>query len=297
MGIKVHIVYNFHNGAWGGGNQFLKALRKELINLNSYTDSPSEADVFIFNSHQEGRRISECASRGKPMIHRLDGLPKLYNTPQDTRQDTIFRLNSLYATANIYQSEWSKEKHLMFGLKDKISTVIHNAADPELFYPKKEENVGKFKLITTSWSTNKNKGFNFLKLLDKHFDSEQYECTFVGNSPVRFNRIKQLEAKPSNELADILRSHDIFVTASKNDTCSNSLIEALTCGLPALVLDSGANRELIGKAGLIFTSIDGLLTGLQVVSTNLSWFKSNINVPHINDVANKYINFAEKICS
>ena len=47
--IKVHILFDFVDCAWGGGNQFLKAVKDYLINNNSYVDSYSEADVILIN--------------------------------------------------------------------------------------------------------------------------------------------------------------------------------------------------------------------------------------------------------
>ncbi len=57
---------------------------------------------------------------------------------------------------------------------------------------------------------------------------------------------------PSHELADVLRQHDIFITATENDAYSNALVEALSCGLPAVYLDSGGSREAVKEAGFGF---------------------------------------------
>ena len=60
-----------------------------------------------------------------------------------------------------------------------------------------------------------------------------YDYTFVGNVSERFERINHVPPVASEELADMLRDHDIYITGSKNDPCSNALIEALSCRLPA----------------------------------------------------------------
>ncbi len=49
--MKIHILYNFREGPWGGGNQFLKALRGQLQGRGVYVDTPEDADVIIFNSY------------------------------------------------------------------------------------------------------------------------------------------------------------------------------------------------------------------------------------------------------
>jgi len=87
----------------------------------------------------------------------------------------------------------------------------------------------KVKLIASSWSNNWRKGFDIYRFLDENLDFSKYEMTFVGNSPVKFKNIKQIPPVESRDLAELLRTHHIYITASQNDPCSNSLIEALSC--------------------------------------------------------------------
>lgn len=48
---KIHIAYKFVEGPWGGGNQFLKALRKYFKKAGIYSDSPEDTAAILFNSH------------------------------------------------------------------------------------------------------------------------------------------------------------------------------------------------------------------------------------------------------
>ena len=56
------------------------------------------------------------------------------------------------------------------------------------------------------------------------------------------------------ELPEIYRSADVYLSASHSDGSSVSLMEALACGLPALVSDIPSNQEWIepGKQGWLF---------------------------------------------
>ena len=65
----------------------------------------------------------------------------------------------------------------------------------------------------------------------------------------RFQRIRVVPPLPSEQLADLLRSHDVYLAASRDDPCSNALLEGLACGLPAAFLRSGGHPELVGEAG------------------------------------------------
>jgi L-malate glycosyltransferase len=56
------------------------------------------------------------------------------------------------------------------------------------------------------------------------------------------------------ELPEVYHSADVYVSASHSDGSSVSLMEALACGLPALISDIPSNREWIepGKQGWLF---------------------------------------------
>lgn len=61
-----------------------------------------------------------------------------------------------------------------------------------------------------------------------------------------------------NDLPDIYRSTDVYLSASHSDGSSVSLMEALACGKPALVSDIPSNQEWIvpGEAGWVFKDGD-----------------------------------------
>ena len=50
----------------------------------------------------------------------------------------------------------------------------------------------------------------------------------------------------------------MYLAASRDDPCSNALLEALACGLPAVFLRSGGHPELVGEAGLGFDEAEEL---------------------------------------
>lgn len=60
------------------------------------------------------------------------------------------------------------------------------------------------------------------------------------------------------DLPSIYRSADVYLSASHSDGSSVSLMEALACGIPALVSDIPSNREWIqpGKQGWLFADGD-----------------------------------------
>jgi glycosyltransferase involved in cell wall biosynthesis len=61
---------------------------------------------------------------------------------------------------------------------------------------------------------------------------------------------------PNTELPDYYRSADLYISASHTDGSSVSLMEALACGVPAVVSDIPSNKEWItsGEEGWIFSN-------------------------------------------
>ena len=104
-----------------------------------------------------------------------------------------------------------------------------------------------------------------------------------------------IEPLSSSDLARILREHDIFITASKTDPCSNSVVEALSCGLPAVALHDGGHPELIDRGGKTFKGTHDVLEIIDRVAQNLATYKQQLPHFDIQQTAKSYIDFAERI--
>ena len=130
--------------------------------------------------------------------------------------------------------------------------------------------------------------------IEKHLDWDRFEYTFVGNASETFERIRHIPPVSSDELAEILRNHDIYITASRNDPCSNALIEAMACGLPALYLNDGGHPELVGSGGLPFVDEEEILPQLETLVEHYESFQRLIAVSRMEDVAEKYLALARE---
>ncbi len=296
---KIHILYEFTEGPWGGGNQFLKALRGLLRQRGVYADIPSGAQAILFNSHHYLDTLLQAKRNypGKIFLHRVDG-PVSYVRGRDKAVDrVIFRFNSLIADGTVFQSNWSRKMNGEVGIKEApYETTIINAPDPEIFNRQdKLRPSGKMKLIATSWSGNIRRGFDTYEYLDSHLDFNRYEMTFVGNSPVKFRNIRHIPPLPSRELAAILKEHDIFITASSNDPCSNSLIEAMHCGLPAVARNDGGHPEIIGEGGVLFNDEADIIEAIEKISGTYDHYQQSISLPAIEEVGQRYYDFARSI--
>ena len=95
--MRVFISYDLTDSPWGGGNQFLKNLKKYLVEEALYCESPENADIILYNGHQFIEETLSIKKRhpNKTFVHRMDGLQKLYNDLYDTRQDLAINFNKL----------------------------------------------------------------------------------------------------------------------------------------------------------------------------------------------------------
>lgn len=294
--MKIQIIFEFKKGPYGGGNQFLKALRSEFIKHGEYTNHPDEAEVFLFNSFQDVRRVLTLKKKyqNKPFIHRIDGPISLYRGTHDTSVDKIiFALHKSIADAAIFQSKFSLKENIKMGLAaEENAAIIPNACDPAIFFPALSNDYDftkrKLKIISTSWSSNMMKGFSTYQYLDSHLDFSKYDYIFIGRSPIRFNNIKIIKPQPSKKIAEYMRQADLYITASHKDPCSNSLIEALTCGLPAVARNDGGHPELISRGGCLFERDNQVIPQIEMIRKKYQTYKNQIPVHTLEDTYHEY---------
>lgn len=305
--MKMHILHNLREEPWGGGNQFLKALRDEWKRQDVYSDSPETADAILINSYPFGAeylfdqlwRLKRRYPK-KIVVYRLDG-PISTIRQKDRDIDHIIRAwSDAIADGIVFQSRWCEEQNRQeFGTTSKYQTVIHNAPDPTIFHlpasPPSRLTTSPIKLIATSWSNNPRKGFDLYQFLDERLDFNKYKMTFVGNAPVLFKHIQMRAPLPSRELASVLREHDIFITASKTDPCSNSLIEALSCGLPAVARGDGGHPELVQSGGELFTGAEDVLKKIDHLASHLDEYRDRLPTFDLTKTADAYLACAQHI--
>lgn len=299
-GLCIGLWHEFHKPPYGGGNQFMTALRAALLRQGVRVVSnrmTSSVDVHLCNSAWFDVKIFERAARRRPvrMIHRVDGPVALYRGTDWTEDERIHDLNLRHATATVFQSDWSFRKLREHGLEFVRPMIIRNAVDEAYFHPPPDRTPAqgrRVRLISTAWSDNPSKGGALYKWLDDHLDWSRFEYTFVGRVSQTFRNIRHLPPKDSLQLGALLRSHDLYITASQNDPCSNALLEAMSCGLPALYYQHGGHGELAGFAGLPFTGPEDVLPQLNRLVENLEAFSGCSWLPSIADIARRYIELA-----
>ncbi len=290
------LFHEFAPSPSGGGHQFLRALTRELatrgvtVELNRVS---AGTPACLFNSFNfDFRRLRRFAGRGARLVHRVDGPIGVYRGFDDGTDNLIAELNAELADATILQSRFSLEKHVELGFELREPVVIPNAVDAAIFHPPagREPLEGRrVRVIATSWSDNPRKGCATLGWLDRNLDHERFELTFAGRAPATFEHVRVVGALDSEALAALMRTQDAYLAPSYDDPCSNALLEALACGLPAAYRESGGHPELVGEAGLPFREDEELGEVLERLVGELDERRAAISVSPISSVAERYL--------
>ncbi len=282
----------------GGGNQTLRAVAGEFerrgLRVGYNSVSPSTRAVLFNSFNFDERRLELLARRAdRPrMVHRVGAVTTLYRGADDGTDARVAAVNARFADATIAISHATVRMYREIGIELVDPRVVYNGCDPSIFNangraPFSRER--KVRLIATSWSSNPRKGGPIYEWLEAHLDRDRYEFTFVGNAAATFRRARHVPPVPSRELAELLRSHDIFVTATEHDAYSNALVEALSCGLPAVYLDSGGSSEAVKDAGFAFRTREEIPALLDRLVDEYETRQASISLPSLAEVADEYL--------
>jgi glycosyltransferase involved in cell wall biosynthesis len=290
------VFHEFKPPPYGGGNQFLLALVREFesrglgIEVNRLSGG---TPACLFNSFNfDFVRLRRFARDRVRMVHRVDGPIGVYRGFDDGTDRRLASLNLELADATILQSRYSLDRHRELGLELREPVVIHNTVDPAIFHPPSARDPlpGRpLRVIASSWSDNPRKGAEVLEWLDRNLDLKSYELTFAGNTQATLERTRVVGPLASEPLAELMRVHDVYLAPSEDDPCSNALLEALACGLPAAFRRSGGHPELVGEGGIGFADAEELPNVFARLTHDLETRRAAIRVPALVDVADRYL--------
>jgi glycosyltransferase involved in cell wall biosynthesis len=236
-----------------------------MQNLKSYLDKygfpysklHKKAKSIFFPVSFDKDILRQIKDKNGAIIQRLDGVyyPSKHGEEYIEHNKDIKDIYLNYSSFIIFQSRYSKKQcFAMFGEKreDEYTTIL-NGVNKNIFYPaeKKRKVVEKVRFVTTGNFRNIDMIEPVVKALDTLKDRFNFELAVVG--PIKeeisnlFDRdyIIKKGKKTLIEVADILRTGDIFIYSHLNPPCPNSVIEAVSCGLPVVGFNSGAMTELL----------------------------------------------------
>lgn len=282
----------------GGAHQTLRALvgecRRRGIRV-AHNVVPRGTRACLFNSFNfDAARLERFArhAEGCRMVHRVGAVTTLYRGYDDGTDAHVAELNRRFAAATIAISQATIDMYRSIGIELVAPRVVHNVVDPSIFHPNGRapfDRSRKTRLVAVSWSDNPHKGGPTYRWLEDALDWDRYSFTYVGNTQEEFERITVVPPLPSRELAELLRAHDVFVTATENDAYSNALVEALSCGLPAVYLDSGGSSEAVQDGGFAFTDREQIPALLDRLRDEYEARQAAISLPSMAELVDGYL--------
>ncbi len=303
---NIYINQKIIDGAAGGGNQFLRGLSADFHEQGRSNADLAHCGVIIVNSHHwygSLLKISFWKLRNPSWIilHRVDG-PVSVARGLRNNEYIDWEINyfiKYFVDAAIFQTQWSKKKCIALGMQIPFHTAnILNGANHH--FGVKDSAVKKERerihIIATSWSNNEKKGFDIYRYLDDNLDFTKYHLTFVGNSPCIFKNIEVKEPVDLGDLAKLMQSNDIYLTASIDDPCSNSLIEGIVSGLVPVARNSGGHPEIVANQNLLFHGKEDILNVIDYATRMVLNREQYMPVVDTLDAAaRRYLDFIDTI--
>lgn len=209
-----------------------------------------------------------------------------------------------FCSRNLYPigpSSWISrcaQKSTIF--QEKVIETIPNPINTEVFLPKNEKEKEavrkKYELSgqkhtilfgAAKVANNPIKGFQYFVDAVKKLPKEDYQVLVLGQSEREdvLNETLELEVRytgfinNSTQLCDIYNVADLLVAPSLQENYSNTVLESLACGTPAVVFEVGGMSDLIktGYNGYLVKNknADDLAKGIIYVSKNREVLSEN----------------------
>ena len=304
--MKISIGFKLQQSPWGGGNQFGQALTDYLRGrgVQVYFDlNEPDLDIILltkFRPQVSGtaytdRSIFRYLISRNPnalVIHRVNECDERKKTKTVNR--ALIRANAC-ADATIFVSAWLKELLTTQGTFVKPHRVILNGSDQNIFHSQGYHSwqpPEKLRLITHHWGTHWLKGFDIYQKLDDLLGTEKYRAkidfTYVGQLPsgFRFHHATYIAPTQGEDLANILRKHHVYVTASRNEPGSNHQNEGALCGLPLLYIANASMPEYCQGFGVPFTPYNFEQKLDEMIATYAHW---QAQMKHYSHTAGKLV--------
>ncbi len=301
--MKVAVGYRIVEGPWGGGNRFVSALVEGLaakghtvvydlgdpdIDLIVIIDPRSRIPNIPFGAGAVLRYLARVNSKAV-VLHRINECDERKNT---RTMNFRLRLANYAADHTVFVGSWLQALKVWRPEDGRSHSVILNGADPRVFNSHGHlpwPGSGPVKLITHHWGGNWMKGFDIYGRIDSMLADEAWrgriEFTYIGNLPrgFRFQHARHLSPMDADGLADELRKHHIYVTASINEPGGNHQNEGALCGLPLLYRNSGCMPEYCGGFGVMFdgpadfdTALSSMIDEYQIWQGRIGGYQRTI---------------------
>jgi len=228
----------------GGGFTFLRNFRKALDDKVEFVNTWEACDVFFISGATMVTRelVEQVKKAGKKIVLRVDNIPK-NSRNRNTGTSRLYEFAQMADTV-IYQSEWCKDYVGAFIKRD--GEIIINGCDQDIFKPKgvsepkdadtvymySRYNRDETKHWDVAWydyqmKWRKDKDISLW--IVGQFSPEQVEYNFDFYMDERYKFYGVIAEQ--ERMAELYRGADVFMYTYFNDACSNTALEAISCGM------------------------------------------------------------------
>lgn len=242
--MKIHLP-NYEPDRQGGGWSWQTSFAK-CFDLVSY----EEADTYVIASASMVTReqVHQAIADKKKIVLRIDNIIK----NSRNRNTGMSRMKDFAELADfvVYQSRFAED--LLDGfLQAKRQRVIMNSVDQDVFTSKGREEAGVARYFYSKYSSDPTKNWDIARLAYQNMANDNTVLNLVG----RFDGIEEYDfdfyqgekykywglVTDKHVMAEIYRQSDYFLYTYFQDACSQTVIEALSCGCEILNVQDMAN--------------------------------------------------------
>ncbi|MBO6782672.1 MAG: hypothetical protein JJ899_05270 [Alphaproteobacteria bacterium] len=268
--MNVAIGHIVQDGPFGGGNRFVVSLADALTEAGHrvrYDLGADDIDLILITDPRlrspnvpfaAGAALRYLARRNPQavVVHRINECDERKGT---RGMNLRLRTANYAADHTVFIASWLRD--LDVWRKESGQSVILNGADTSIFHARGQtpwDGTGPIRFVTHHWGGNRLKGFDVYERLDAMMGQTEWrdriEFTYVGNLPAdaRLTHARHVPPLNGEALADELRRHHAYITASVNEPAGMHHIEGALCGLPLLYRESGALPEYCDGFGVSF---------------------------------------------
>jgi glycosyltransferase involved in cell wall biosynthesis len=260
----------------GGPASFQANLISELAKKNiAYTydiTHPQNTAILVIGGTRRLLRLWSARRRGVRIVQRLNGmnwLHKVEKTPlrtalrSDINNIILSFIRRFLADGIVYQSQFSRDWwDRIYGEQPKPNQVTYNAVDLEIYSPIGPETPpgDHYRILlveghlTGGYARGLETAVQMAQTVKNQYNLS-VELMVVGDVSNSLKAHAQSLAPnlwitwrgvvPHESIPKIDRTAHVLFSADLNAACPNSVVEALSCGLPVVAYNTGALAELV----------------------------------------------------
>lgn len=305
--MKIYVNRAPVRGAWGGGNQWVKAFHEFLPELKHGIVQPDDQmtapDLIVLaglDNDGVGISADHAVMYKEMMKDRHDVRLVLRVNENDARKGTsnvdryLISL-SQYLDGTVFVSDWLHDYFITRGWKCKNNVVIKNGVQSSVFKPGVKLDNGKVNIVSAHWSDNYMKGQDVTEWLDgfvgKHHN--EFSFTFIGRTQANLKNGTLIRPLFGAKLGEEMGKFDVCINGTRFDPGPNSVIEPISCGLPTYVhIDGGGAVEFAGND---HTFSD--LGELEVLLLSKSFKANTTNFTSWKTTIKQFVTYLESVCT